>query len=147
MSGSGGTILITLIVIGGAVSLWFVEASKFSHDNNLSLVHRSFMPVKCVISSSHLGDSRENSQAYFWQANARVDIQISEGDTKSETHQIVNPEGMVYVWTEGETEGQVSGVEGYGVLSGIAKPNAWFCYPWLVPDVSKFHLPAGVSFH
>jgi hypothetical protein len=148
---SAGPVLVTCLLIGGVIALWFFVASNHANGHTLDLSHGSFMPIYCAIAPDIASDTKVTGHVYLWQDNVRIDVQSVNTATQNRrtsiVHEIVTPNKTAYVWVEGADAGEKEvNIQDFPILETTASSSSWFCWPWYILDYSRFDLPKGVQF-
>ena len=138
--------IVCFLFAGGVLAYWFHDAATFADRKDLLVLHRSFFPAVCTISTPRDSDTVEKARAYFYKGNVRIDFDTNREDIKS-GHEIITAGGLSFVWQEGASTGVRLPVDkDNDTRSGVAYPNWWTCKPWFSMVSSKFTPPASVNF-
>jgi len=141
-------ILGTCALIGLVFGFWFWDASHYTQGANINPSYRSYLPDYCSILVDLAGEPKKAEQVYFWQGTIRIDLKITDLDKNvTQAHEIITPGDTSYIWRDDRAVGdQLIGVRDYTMLSDVSAANAWFCFPWISFDYSKFNTPKEVTF-
>lgn len=139
-------IIFAAIVSGGYIGYRYTTVPKSEDMLDLvrSTVWHDYPPAICDVSAGGF-DGSVRGKLWIYKNKELYIVALSNADGAKKRHGLTMPDGIRYIWHDGESTGYI--MDDNPNSSG-SSPLAYtvHCYPWWLPDSSLFKLPSDIIF-